>query len=96
MQNTEQKNEALIGGSELNAGLGVALADQRRKFGAEIDDLHTELKRVREVAAAEINLLRKAARLIHERRKMGSGSVAMFECDAICKKAGLEVWTWPL
>ena len=80
----------------MNDGLGDALAEQRRRMGAEIDDLHAELKRVRAVAAAEISLLRRAARLIHERRKMGSGSVAMFECDAICKKAGLEVWTWPL
>jgi hypothetical protein len=44
----------------------------------------------------EITLLRKAARLIHDRRNMVSGSLEMAECDAVCKEVGLEVWTWPL
>jgi hypothetical protein len=25
---------------------------------------------------------------------MVSGSLEMHECDAVCKEAGLEVWTW--
>ena len=48
------------------------------------------------VACEEIDLLRKAARLIHDRRNMVSGSLEMAECDGICKSAGLEVWMWPL
>ena len=44
----------------------------------------------------EIELLRKAARLIHERPRMVSGGSAMAECDEICKAAGLNVWTWPV
>lgn len=44
----------------------------------------------------EITLLRKAARLIHDRRNMASGSCEMAECDAVCKEVGLAVWAWPL
>lgn len=80
--------------SGLNAGLGNALAEQRRAMGAEIDNLHAELKRVREVAAAEISLLQRAARLCWERGWMVSGSIEMAECDAICKQAGLDPWSW--
>ena len=94
MEKLEQQNEALIGGSGLNAGLGSALAEQRRTLGAEIDDLHAELKRVRAVAAEEISLLRRAARLCWERGDMVSGSIEMAECDAICKQAHLDPWAW--
>ena len=44
----------------------------------------------------EITLLRKAARLIHDRRNMASGGGEMAECDSVCKEVGLAVWTWPL
>lgn len=44
----------------------------------------------------EIVKLRTAARLIHDRHKMVSGSLEMAECDEFCKSLGLEVWTWPL
>ena len=44
----------------------------------------------------ETNLLRRAARLIHDRRKMVSGSLEMGDCDEFCKSVGLEVWKWPL
>ena len=44
----------------------------------------------------EIEMLRKAARLIHDRHGMVSGSYAMAECDAICNIVGLKVWTWPI
>ena len=47
-------------------------------------------------AAIEIRNLRKAARLIHDRHGMVSGSLEMAECDEFCKSVGLEVWTWPL
>lgn len=43
---------------------------------------------------AQIALLKKAARLIHDRRNMVSGSEEMGECDEVCKAAGLEVWKW--
>lgn len=42
-----------------------------------------------------IDLLRRAARLIHRRHAMVSGGLEMVECDSVCKEAGLEVWTWP-
>jgi hypothetical protein len=42
----------------------------------------------------EIRLLRIAARLIHKRGWMVSGSLEMAECDAVCKEVGLPVWTW--
>jgi len=47
---------------------------------------------------AEDQLVRtsKAARAIHERPGMVSGSLEMAECDALCKSVGLEVWTWPV
>lgn len=35
----------------------VNLANQRRKFGEEIDDLHAALKQTRQIAAAEITRL---------------------------------------
>lgn len=76
--------------------LHEALAEQRRRLCAETDEMQAELDRVREVAKREIELLRRAARLIHDRRKMVSGSLEMGECDSLCKEAGLEVWTWPL
>jgi Lar family restriction alleviation protein len=47
-----------------------------------------------EKAEKRIELLIKAARLIHKRGWMVSGSLEMAECDALCKEAGLEVWTW--
>ena len=40
--------------------------------------------------------LRKAARLIHQRGRVQSGSKAMGDIDEYCKKLGLEVWTWPI
>jgi hypothetical protein len=49
-----------------------------------------------EQLVAENELLRKAARLIHDRHGMVSGSLEMAECDAACKAAGLEPWTWPI
>lgn len=45
-------------------------------------------------AAEAIEALQKAARLIFKRHAMESGSLEMHECDAVCKAAGLEVWTW--
>ena len=42
----------------------------------------------------EIESLKKAARMIHDRPNMTSGSLEMFECDALCKSVGLDVWTW--
>lgn len=47
-------------------------------------------------AAIEIKRLRKAARLIHDRHGMVSGSLEMAECDEFCKSVGLEVWIWAL
>lgn len=44
----------------------------------------------------ENETLRKAARLIHERSGMVSGSYEMGECDAVCKSVGLNVWQWPI
>lgn len=44
----------------------------------------------------ENEMLRKAARLIHDRPGMVSGSLQMGECDAICKQVDLKVWTWPI
>jgi len=70
--------------------------EQHSRLCAETAAVQAELDRVREAARNEIVLLRRAARLIHDRRKMVSGSREMGECDAVCKEAGLEVWTWPL
>ncbi|MDY6893850.1 MAG: RusA family crossover junction endodeoxyribonuclease [Thermotogota bacterium] len=39
--------------------------------------------------------LRKAARLIHRRGRVRSGSEEMGEIDDYCKSVGLEVWKWP-
>lgn len=47
-------------------------------------------------AHEQIENLKRAARLIHERRAMISGSKEMADCDAFCKSVGLEVWTWPI
>lgn len=44
----------------------------------------------------EIKLLKRAARLIHDRRNMVSGSLQMAECDEVCGRVGLKVWEWPL
>ena len=44
----------------------------------------------------QVALLQQAARLIHDRPGMVSGSLQMAECDAVCKDAGLEGWTWPI
>ena len=44
----------------------------------------------------ENRLLRRAARLIHDRAWMVSGSMEMAETDAFLKSIGLEVWTWPI
>ena len=49
-----------------------------------------------QILADEVIDLRKAARLIYDRRKMVSGSLEMGDCDEFCKNCGLEVWTWPL
>ena len=43
--------------AELEIELPEALAQQRREFGNQIDDLHAELKRVRAVAKEEIKRL---------------------------------------
>jgi len=40
--------------------------------------------------------LRIAARLIHQRAQVPSGSKEMGDIDAYCKEVGLEVWTWRL
>ena len=45
---------------------------------------------------SEFSLLKKAARLIYDRRKMISGSLEMAECDEACKRVGLYPWEWPL
>ncbi len=55
-----------------------------------------EEETVMQVLADEVIDLRKAARLIHDRRKMVSGSLEMGDCDEFCKNCGLEVWAWPL
>lgn len=44
----------------------------------------------------EIRLLKKAARLIHDRHRMVSGSLEMAECDEACERVGLKPWEWPL
>ena len=51
----------------------------------EIDQLKEENKK-----------LRIAARLIHQRAQLQSGSKEMHDIDEFCKKIGLEVWKWPL
>lgn len=40
--------------------------------------------------------LRIAARLIHQRGQVKSGSKEMADIDSFCKDIGLRVWEWPL
>ena len=40
--------------------------------------------------------LRIAARLIHQRSQVQSGSKEMADIDSFCKDIGLRVWEWPL
>ena len=40
--------------------------------------------------------LRIAARLIHQRSQVASGSKEMADIDSFCKNIGLRVWEWPL
>lgn len=40
--------------------------------------------------------LRIAARLIHQRSQVLSGSKEMMDIDIYCKAIGLNVWEWPL
>ena len=44
----------------------------------------------------ENKMLRIAARLIHQRSQVKSGSKEMGDIDEFCKKVGLKVWEWPL
>ena len=39
--------------------------------------------------------LRIAARLIHQRNQVQSGSKEMADIDSFCKDIGLRVWEWP-
>ncbi len=43
----------------------------------------------------EVQSLRKAARLIHQRPNLPSGSLEMAECDDFLKTLNLDVWKWP-
>ena len=53
-----------------------------------------ELRGIIEKQEERIEKLKHAARLIHSRKNMTSGSPEMAECDILCKEVGLEVWTW--
>lgn len=57
----------------------------RARFMAEIDRLKVENSK-----------LRIAARLIHQRSQVPSGSKEMADIDEYCKKLDLNVWQWPL
>ena len=47
-------------------------------------------------ADEENKKLRIAARLIHQRAQVQSGSKEMSDIDEFCKGIGLKVWEWPL
>ena len=89
-------SDCCVPNSEVDKKLCRALTDQRRRLCAETDAVQAELTRVRAVARQQIDLLRRAARLIHDRPHMVSGGLEMAECDAACKEADLPVWTWTL
>lgn len=71
------------------------LIDQRDQPCADPKVLISELACVCQHAQTERDLLYRAARFIFSRHAMVSGSAEMAECDAVCKAAGFDVWTWP-
>jgi len=72
------------------------LTDPHRHLCTESNALLAELANVRKQTRIDIDALHRAARLLHSRHTMVSGSVEMAECDAACKTAGLNVRNWPL
>ena len=68
-------------------------AKQPERFSCVVyawEDLLTEIEQLK----AENKKLRIAARLIHQRAQVPSGSKEMADIDAYCKELGLEVWKW--
>ena len=47
-------------------------------------------------ARHELLAVKRAARYIHNRPGIVSGSFQMAEGDALCEAVGLHVWTWPI
>ena len=61
--------------------------------------LRTELQTYAQETGKLIEQLaatKRAARYIHDRSRLSSGSLAMAEGDELCKSVGLDVWAWPI
>lgn len=71
-------------------------AEIRSNINPVYEDVRGTESYERKRLLGEIDNLRKAARLIHDRSGMVSGSLEMGECDALCKSVGLEPWKWPI
>uniref|UniRef100_A0A6M3KD69 Uncharacterized protein n=1 Tax=viral metagenome TaxID=1070528 RepID=A0A6M3KD69_9ZZZZ len=85
-----------MGEYESNMKYAKCVGDDTRK--PEFDRRSTsqlvtdEMNRLR----GENKKLRIAARLIHQRGQVASGSKEMADIDSFCKGVNLRVWEWPL
>lgn len=59
-------------------------------------NLVNQLAAERDRLRSENDKLRIAARLIHRRGQLPSGSKEMGDIDEYCKGLGLDVWAWRL
>ena len=74
-----------------------------KAVGADVRKPQRDMRTTSQRSTDEMNQLRDenkrlriAARLIHQRSQVQSGSKEMADIDSFCKDIGLRVWEWPL